>query len=431
MGKSKGKGKQKATDTPSSPPRPYLPRNYEIPERTSSLAPLHSQKRIELLRQSNHDLKRKASELSQSSDQSNPEDFLWLRQEQVRNQEQQYQALFEGLRESFANGELEKEVFLSLASDCWTKRAKLTNEDVTISRQRARILQELGEAKHKVEPDHAAAYAELLTNIWRSHETPAGWESRNQHEHSHWKDALCHFYDAKDPEDEDRLWCPIIKEYASSLHRTAAHIVPHSIGYSNAGYLFGEPSQGAKIIWSLRNGLVMESTMEKRFDKGDFVLVPIPTDSGQPSRWRFILMNEKLRSYKIDVLSRYKKIGDLDGTELEFKNENRPAHRFLYYHFVSTLLRYVRYEKPGWAEKRVNLPTGKIWATPGPYLRKSMLQALASVIGDCEPSEEVFDGVFDGKGGKPPQEEKLIAQEILVDREQRMENEKFELPIDM
>jgi hypothetical protein len=142
-------------------------------------------------------------------------------------------------------------------------------------------------------------------------------------------------------------------------------------------------------------------------------------------------MNEKLRTYKIEVRSRYKKIGDLDGTELEFKNENRPAHHFLYYHFVSTLLRYVRYEKPGWAEKRVNLPTGKIWATPGPYLRRSMLKALADVIGDCEPPEEVFDGVFDGKGVKPPEEEKLIAQEILVDQEQCMEDEIFKLPINI
>ncbi|KAI9773301.1 MAG: hypothetical protein M1839_002161 [Geoglossum umbratile] len=431
MGKGKGKGKEKATDTPSSPPRPYLPNHYDIPERTSSLAPPHSQKKIELLRQSHSDLKRKASELSQSSEHSNPEDFLWLRQEQVRNQDQQYQALFEGLRESFANGELPKGEFLSLASDCWRKRARLTNEDVTISRQRARILQRLEGAKREEEPDHAAAYAELLTNMWRSHESPASWESRNPHEHSDWKDGLRHFYNAKDPEDEDGLWCPILKEYALPLYRTAAHIVPHSIGYSNAGYLFGEPSRGAEIIWSMGNGLVMDSALEKQFDKGDFVLVPIPTEPGQPSRWRFVLMNEKLRTYKIEVRSRYKKIGDLDGTELEFKNENRPAHRFLYYHFVSTLLRYVRYEKPGWAEKRVNLPTGKIWATPGPYLRRSMLKALGYVIGDCEPSEEVFDGVFDGKGVKPPEEEKLIAQEILVDREQRIEDEIFELPIDI
>lgn len=83
----------------------------------------------------------------------------------------------------------------------------------------------------------------------------------------------------------------------------------------------------------------MDSNLEKSFDKRDFVLVPIPTEHGKPSRWQFILMNEKLRKYK--------QLGSLDGTELEFKNDNRPAHRFLYYYFVSTLLRYIRYEKPG------------------------------------------------------------------------------------
>jgi hypothetical protein len=98
---------------------------------------------------------------------------------------------------------------------------------------------------------------------------------------------------------------------------------------------------------------------------------------------------------------------------------------------VSTLLRYVRYEKPGWAEKRVNLPTGKIWATPGPYLRKSMPKALANAIGDYEPPAELFgSGVFDGKGSKSPQE-KLIAREILVEQEQCIGGEKFELPVDI
>jgi hypothetical protein len=264
--------------------------------------------------------------------------------------------------------------------------------------------------------------------MWGSHESPAGWEPRNPHEHSQWKGGLCHFYSATDPEDEDEddLWCPILKEYATPPYRTAAHIVPYSIGYDNAGYLFGEPSRGAEFIWSMSNGLIMDYALKIHFDAGDFVLVPILTEHGKPSRWQFILMNDKLRTCKIYVHCRYKEIGELDGTELEFKNDNRPAHRFLYYHFVSTLLRYIRYEKPDWAEEGVNLPTGKIWATPGPYLRKSMLKALANVIGDCELSQEVFgDGVFDEKGGKPPQEEKLIAQEILKDWEQRIQAEKF------
>ncbi|KAI9768930.1 MAG: hypothetical protein M1840_004526 [Geoglossum simile] len=413
MRKDKGKGKEKA---PSSPPRPYLPASYEIPERTSSRAPLHTQQKIELLRRSHIDLKRKASELSQSSEHSNPGDFLQVRQEQVRNQEQQHKVLFEGFRESFANGELEKKYFQALAYDCWRKRARLTNEDKDTT------------------SDYSVAYAELLTNLWKTHESPAGWEARTPHEHNEWKAGLRYSYNAYDPEDRENLWCPVLKAYGRAAYRTAAPIVPYSIGYTNAGYLFGDPSRGAEFLWSMGNALVMDRALEKQFGRGDFVLVPIPTERGEPSRWRFILMNENLRTHKLGLVSctSYEKYGDLDGTELEFKNDNRPAHRFLYYHFVSTLLRYARYEKPGWAEKRVNLPTGKIWATPGPYLRKSMLKALANAIGDYEPPAELFgSGVFDGKGSKSPQEEKLIAREILVEREQCIGGEKFELPVDI
>jgi len=431
MGKSKGKGKgkEKATDTPSSPPRPYNPGSYDIPERTSSLAPGRTQQKLELLRQSSNDLKRKASELSQSSDHPRPEDFLQIRQEQVRNQDQQHQVLFQGFKESFTNDELKKEDYQMLAADCWKKRARLANEDVTISRQRARILRELAGGSFDEEPDYAAAYAELLTNMWKFHERTADWEARNSHQHDGWKDGLRHYYNAYDPENEDYLWCPILKEYAPSGNRTAAHIVPHSIGYTNAGYLFGDRDRGSEFIWSMGNGLVMDSGLETLFDKGDFVLVPITAEPGKPSCWRFDLMNEKLRTYHLPSMTGARTYGELDGIELEFKNNNRPAHRFLYYHFVSTLLRYMRYEKPGWAV-RVILPTGKIWATPGPYLRKSMLKALANAIGDCEPSKELFgDGVFDGKGNGSPQEEKVIAQEILVEAAQRAEGEKFELPV--
>ncbi|KAI9779944.1 MAG: hypothetical protein M1839_007100 [Geoglossum umbratile] len=249
--------------------------------------------------------------------------------------------------------------------------------------------------------------------MWKSHESPASWEARNSHQHDQWKGGLRQYYNAYDPENQDYLWCPILKEYASSDERTAAHIVPHSIGYTNAGYLFGDRDRGAEFIWSMGNGLVMDNNLEKKFDKGDFILVPITVEHGKPSRWRFILMNEKLRTHGFASMAGGRKYGDLDGMELEFKNNNRPAHRFLYYHFVLTLLRYVR----------------KDMGYTRPYLRKSMLKAIANVIGDCEPSGELFgDGVFDGKDNGSPQEEKLMAQEILVERAQRAEGEKFELP---
>ena len=62
--------------------------------------------------------------------------------------------------------------------------------------------------------------------------------------------------------------------------------------------------------------------------------------------------------------------------------------------------------------------TGKLWATQGPYLRRSTLKHLASLLGDIDDGDEVFaDGVFDGKDDKPEREERLMAQEIFVAQE--------------
>ena len=53
------------------------------------------------------------------------------------------------------------------------------------------------------------------------------------------------------------------------------------------------------------------------------------------------------------------------------------------------------------------------WATPGPYLRKSMLTHLARAIGDYDPNKEDFqDGTYEGDGDKPSYDEEAIAAEV-------------------
>ena len=78
----------------------------------------------------------------------------------------------------------------------------------------------------------------------------------------------------------------------------------------------------------------------------------------------------------------------LDGKEPSFKNDHRPASRFLYYHFVITLLRNKRDRQPGCDKFAVELPTGRPFATIGRYMRESMLLVLAKNAGDLNPEEE-------------------------------------------
>lgn len=370
--------------------------------------------------------------MSQQLHSSSSLEFLDVRQNQIRNHNEQFFALFKGLKETFKEGKIDRKEYDKEIERCWTKRAKLTAEDLTITRQRAKLAKGLDAEKESGEPDWPAAYAELLTNLYKNHERPAAWEIRNPHVHDTWREGIIEHYAAEDPDNDGQLWCPILREYNHSRIRTAAHIVQHSIGYSNAGYLFGEPDNGSGLIWSFRNGIVMANFLEEQFDRGDFVLVPAEqTDPGTgPTEWRFALMNEKVRKYRIGESSLT--YNDLDGRILEWKNDNRPARRFLYYHFVTTILRYTRFEKPGWAEKRMTLPTGKLWATQGPYLRRSTLKHLAVMLGDLDEGDEMFgEGAFDQGDSKTESEEKSLVQAIFAAHEcPKLEKEDVQIEVE-
>ena len=65
----------------------------------------------------------------------------------------------------------------------------------------------------------------------------------------------------------------------------------------------GEYAVGGRRSWRVfRSWSALVSRFLKiQFDKGDFVMVPVePTDPGtRPCKWRFVLVNEKVRSIQL------------------------------------------------------------------------------------------------------------------------------------
>ncbi|KAI9716909.1 MAG: hypothetical protein M1812_005058 [Candelaria pacifica] len=307
------------------------------------------------------------------------------------------------------------------------------------------------------EPDIGAAYAEILTNIWQSAEQAPEWAVRNKHKQASFLEELRTHYNVVN--SEGLVWCPIVKDYAVGT-RTAAHIVPHSLGLANIGYLFGDPDEGYNYLWSMENGMIMHSTLESQFDKGDFIIIPMsvapasepkptaPPNLGAsgssttapkiPPRTHSLPYHQRTSSKKGHETGRSligpHKVGgsgptynSLDGSELEFKNDRRPGKRYLYYHYISTILRYVRYEKPDWAQYRVEIPSGKLWATPGPYIRRSILKKLANAIGDTELDEGLTQSTtFEGHDNKSEAEEDVISNEVYLSKEVPLLKEKGE-----
>lgn len=129
---------------------------------------------------------------------------------------------------------------------------------------------------------------------------------------------------------------------------------------------------------------MVHGSVENQYDKSSFVLLPFdPTESPIKS-WKVRLTN--LASRNADMGSTT--LPALDGKCLNFENDNRPVERFLYYHFVVTLLHNKQDRQPGREKFWEELLTGKPFATSSSYLRQSMLLTLAKSGGDLHANEE-------------------------------------------
>lgn len=72
-------------------------------------------------------------------------------------------------------------------------------------------------------------------------------------------------------------------------------------------------------------------------------LILVPVSDREPLELKLVLLDERLRNTKAGYSG--KTWAGIDGTVLEFKGENRPGRRYLYYHFVVSICRASRFEE--------------------------------------------------------------------------------------
>ncbi|KAI9823653.1 MAG: hypothetical protein M1826_007671 [Phylliscum demangeonii] len=228
-------------------------------------------------------------------------------------------------------------------------------------------------------------------------ERPAA-HRRSKSDQSAMRTNTIDMYESLEPNGEG-LWCPIVGRFLPSSQMRAAHIFPYRLGSKVMALCFGKSS--ADEIMSPKNCLMVSSELETKFDQYLLVIVPV-TDAESSTgtiatRWQTRILDHGCESQPVKGTGLT--WGELDKRELVFRSDYRPAARYLYFHYVMSLLYAMRLGRKGWAPAGT---TGeKMWATPGPYLRASMLRALALHVGhdtDLPPgcdehifSEEVPD----------------------------------------
>ncbi|MCJ1365157.1 hypothetical protein MMC16_004277 [Acarospora aff. strigata] len=211
---------------------------------------------------------------------------------------------------------------------------------------------------------------------------------------------------SRNPEADNELWCPVMKQYVDEDSLGAAHNFPYRLGKEVMRSVFGESS--ANEMFLPRNGLMLYSPSRKKFDK--FLLVIIPAGPPESARWKTRVVDSSILTQQLPCSQTT--WGTLDNQELEFKGNARPAVRYLYWYYAIAVMKAVKRRS---TEEWLNEMQKNCWAMPGRYIRQNMLIALAERIGHCVPEdlEELHDHAIP-ETPVPKLEDKMAAK-VVVD----------------
>ena len=407
------------------------PPSIEIPERTSSMGDCRTRleyldvKRLEH-KANSQELKRK---LFDASVAKGSEKHVKLQIEELELEQ-------EGHR--LAEKELEIGADANLLDPKTYRRALKTTRQRVISLgdqlwQKRRELRACDEASGKIPvltPDSDNAFAAALLRLYKDPRTSRKRLSTAQ---SNMKREAVEMYQARATakdiaagiaRDQSWLRCLLSGFLGESHEVRMAHIVPAMLEFELADYIFG--AGAASRLFSADNGLLMHSRLERAFDSGHFVIIPVDPGERPIRRWKSIVTSDAAQN-EVHSVGDVQRLHDLDEREICFPTQHRPAARFLYFHMVMTLLRLRQYREPGWETAWTRLVSCRPWPTPGPYLRKSMLVRLASLVGDA--TEEEVDQLVENftinppTGLREPEEAEIGRRVLAIYEKERVEVE--------
>ena len=278
------------------------------------LLPVPSQRKLSAIRD------RQVSIASAISTATEVEDFVAKRLE-IDQSELEYQTERRiQLRKLFEDHKLAKQDFNEAMAES-NATSKLPQERLhVLKRQRKTVNEDFAAegSPNNLELSYVTMLAEKFTAASERRDPSSSGVSskdkkgRNKHQQAEFRKAILDRYAAtrvEGSDEEHQVYCHISGSWRLSDEVRAAHIVPQSLGSSDLAHLLGtqevaltDPRNGnvvacflyARLLMYI--GLSMAKSIEKAFDRGDFVLVPeLPDEESEPLRWKVVLTSERLR----------------------------------------------------------------------------------------------------------------------------------------
>ena len=270
-------------------PTPHTPLKKELilrcsPKSYAALSPTSKEKVI--------NLKRKASELSETEIPKDTNEFFVWRLATIKCLLEEAEAAVEGFREALSIGK-EKDI-TELESEIQEKQREIEvlQKEQSILLQEGKLIKEdCQDSPEQVEDAYMNA---LYTKFLKDSEEGRRYLKKNKTTWSRdtFKTRVAEFLDSRGhQEHEGELFCNILGEWIPKKYVKCAHIVNYSFEGREIDYLFGSENNALK---SERNGLYLVAAFEENFDGGNVTIVPDGSLDEQPIEWKAVILNESL-----------------------------------------------------------------------------------------------------------------------------------------
>ncbi|KAJ9286803.1 hypothetical protein DTO021C3_5535 [Paecilomyces variotii] len=310
-----------------------------------------------------------------------------------------------------------------------SRKRRLDHESLLLKRQRKALEEDIddeisariGASREELDRIMEIAYSSLVTDRVMSASKLKLQRQGPKHNQSKYRERVIRYLQAQP--HESVVWCHILGRALPRSSVKAAHIVPKSLESEQLSYFFG--ASELRVSMDKRNGLTLLDTLEECLDAGQIVIVPMPPQpEEEATRWKCLVIDHEIMDNVVLAMDDTIRFKDIHGKALEFLSNSRPAKRYLYFRFIITYLFHKRRASNlEWVEEVE--AKGTLWATPGPYLRKSMLVALARRASDHYAPEAFWNGTFEESKespGRSAAEEEILAHALQVDIDAEMDS---------
>ncbi|KAI9371257.1 hypothetical protein BJX61DRAFT_512154 [Aspergillus egyptiacus] len=372
-----------------------------IPERISSLM---NPDRLALLSQQRQRSASAMSQLSQLSAKSAVSDFLETKLVAMEEELQWIRMAKDGLDEVKAKDLISDEEFVE-QMEPFLEAFRKTSERLRVHKRQERFLDddlhEVVEAKrHRSgEPDESFLERAYTSTMVSRVMTVSAKQGPQRFNTSEFRKKVEAYYWAPGQVPEEFSWCHVLG-FLPREQIKVAHLVPKSLSGEELAHLFGV---GEMPAYDPRNSITLQKGIERRLDQGKLLIVPIPGKMTTPTRWKCVIVNDADLDeiFYVELDGKIIRGKDLNGKELTFLSESRPARRFLYFRF---LISYLYAKRRGDTSVKEKVDATRFWPTMGRYLNRSTLVTMARCISGCDlPPSFVEGSTFELEGDQAEQ----------------------------